>query len=152
MLQRPERLEEAAGFIADGAWHLTEKCGMTVGILVARGTMDTHVNKNLFHGARVTDLRKLLETAHACLDAACGPAKPPVFAAGYSMGAIILSNYCGHFGQDPLLAGGVTFSGIHDATFNMKFQYSEKTWQAFLAVSLKHNFLAGTTHGQLHLR
>ena len=34
---------------------------MTVVILVARGTMDTQVNRDIFHGARVTDLRRCLE-------------------------------------------------------------------------------------------
>ena len=78
---------------------------MTVVIKVARGTMDTQVNANLFHGARVTDLRKLLELLDKCLKAVSEPGIPKaaVFASGYSMGAIILANYCGHYGPDALL-------------------------------------------------
>ncbi|CAE7645186.1 EMB8, partial [Symbiodinium pilosum] len=97
---------EAAGFISDAAGYLTCRANMTVVILVARGTMDTRVNANLFHGARVTDFRRLLETMDPCLKEVAsdaGVAKPAVFAAGYSMGAIILANYCGHYGKDALL-------------------------------------------------
>ncbi|CAK9052969.1 unnamed protein product [Durusdinium trenchii] len=128
----------AAGFIADAAWHFTHRANMTVVVLVARGTMDTQVNKNLFHGARVTDLRQMLEfTQHPSLDFSIAGIKPKIFAAGYSMGAIILANYCGHYDKDPLIAGGIHFSGLHDAAFNMNFKYSEETWQAYLAYNLK---------------
>ncbi|CAK9053355.1 unnamed protein product [Durusdinium trenchii] len=126
----------AAGFIADAAWHFTHRANMTVVVLVARGTMDTQVNKNLFHGARVTDLRQMLEFTHSSLEKFSG-IKPKIFAAGYSMGAIILANYCGHYDKDPLIAGGIHFSGLHDAAFNMNFKYSEETWQAYLAYNLK---------------
>eukprot|EP00913_Durusdinium_trenchii_P002612 g2418.t1 len=61
----------------------------------------------------------------------------PLVRGGYSMGAIILANYCGHYDKDPLIAGGIHFSGLHDAAFNMNFKYSEETWQAYLAYNLK---------------
>mmetsp|Transcript_59712 Transcript_59712/g.142441 ORF Transcript_59712/g.142441 Transcript_59712/m.142441 type:complete len:476 (-) Transcript_59712:107-1534(-) len=131
----------AAGFIADAAWHFTHRCRTTVVVLVARGTMDTPVNTNVFHGARVTDLRQALEFLHSCLEGATGRT-PKVFAAGYSMGAIILANYCGHFSEKPLLAGAVHFSGLHDAVYNMKFKYSEDTWQAYLAYNLKWSIVS----------
>lgn len=131
----------AAGFIADAAWHLCNRANMTVVVLIARGTMDTQVNKNLFHGARVTDLRQTLEVMHSCLETASGQ-KPKLFAAGYSMGGIILANYCGHYSQDPLLCGAIHFSGVHDAVFNMNFKYSEETWQAYLAYNLKWSIVS----------
>ena len=40
--------------------------------------------------------------------------RPKLFAAGYSMGAIILANYCGQY-KEPLLDGAIHFSGCHDA-------------------------------------
>ena len=40
---------------------------------------------------------------------------PKIFAAGYSMGGIILANYCGQYSQNPLLKGAIHFSGLHDA-------------------------------------
>lgn len=136
---------EAAGFIADAAGYLSRCANMTVVILIARGTMDTQVNANLFHGARVTDLRKLLEHLDNCLKAvsALGFPKAAVFASGYSMGAIILANYCGHYGQDPLLEGAISFSGVNDAVKNMNFEYSTETWQAALAYSLKKTIVQG---------
>mmetsp|Transcript_34073 Transcript_34073/g.63595 ORF Transcript_34073/g.63595 Transcript_34073/m.63595 type:complete len:478 (-) Transcript_34073:157-1590(-) len=134
---------QAAGFIADAAWYLTHRASMTVVVMVSRGTMDTHVNANMFHGARVTDLRKLLEAMTPCLENVSGGEKATIFAAGFSMGAIILANYCGHYGKDPLLAGGIHFSGVHDCAMNMKFQYSRDTWQAFLALSLKQTLMGG---------
>lgn len=99
----------AAGFIADAAWYLSRRSKMTVVILVARGTMDTQVNRDIFHGARVTDLRRCLEFVSHSLSG-----RPKVFAAGYSMGAIILANYCGQY-KEPLLSGAIHFSGCHDA-------------------------------------
>lgn len=131
----------AAGFIADAAWHLSNRAKMTVVILIARGTMDTQVNKNLFHGARVTDLRQTLECMHSCLETATGRT-PKIFAAGYSMGGIILANYCGQYSQNPLLKGAIHFSGLHDAAFNMNFKYSEDTWQAYLAYNLKWSIVS----------
>mmetsp|Transcript_21212 Transcript_21212/g.49773 ORF Transcript_21212/g.49773 Transcript_21212/m.49773 type:complete len:483 (-) Transcript_21212:63-1511(-) len=136
---------EAAGFIADAAGHLSRCSNMTVVIKVARGTMDTQVNANLFHGARVTDLRKLLELLDKCLKAVSEPGIPKaaVFASGYSMGAIILANYCGHYGPDALLEGAISFSGLNDAVKNMSFEYSADTWQAALAYSLKQTIVQG---------
>lgn len=136
----------SGGYIGDAAWHLSSRLGMTVVVLVARGTMDTQVEKHLFHGARVGDLRTAIlmieEALHASVreSAQSTAASPPIFAAGYSMGAIILANYCGQFGSDSRLQGGVHFSGLHDAIANMKFEYSAKTWQTYLAYSLKKKF------------
>merc|ERR1712100_942338 len=56
---------KAGGFLADAAWHLSCRSGMTVVVLVARGTMDTEVKKHLFHGARVSDLREVVLFAEA---------------------------------------------------------------------------------------
>merc|ERR1719197_2112077 len=108
---------------------------MTVGVLVARGTMDTEVKRNVFHGARVTDFRKVVLLVEDALDAVSGNAMGafPLFAAGFSMGGIILANYCGKYGSDARISGAVQFSGVFDSVYNMKFEYSMKTWQAYLA-------------------
>jgi len=133
---------KTGGFVADAAWHLACRRGMTVAVVVARGTMDTAVKANLFHGARVTDLRDVVLLAEGALGAACGEngKPPPVFAAGYSMGGIILANYCGQYGADARIRGAVNFSGVYDAAYNMKFEYSQKTWQAYLAYGIKNSF------------
>lgn len=136
------------GFIADAAWHLSTRKGMTAVVVVARGTMDTEVREHLFHGARVTDLREVILTAEKALLASLGTEQashmlPPIFAAGYSMGAIILGNYCGKFGSDARLRGAIHFSGIYDAVANMRFEYSTKVWQAYLLYNLKRTFCTG---------
>eukprot|EP00932_Pfiesteria_piscicida_P007308 SRR837773.17347.p1 GENE.SRR837773.17347~~SRR837773.17347.p1 ORF type:complete len:207 (+),score=48.12 SRR837773.17347:32-622(+) len=136
----------AGGFVGDAAFHLTQNLGMTVVVLVARGTMDTEVKENLFHGARVTDLRAVvLLVEQAVTQTASAGQAPPIFAAGYSMGAIILGNYCGRYGEDARLRGAVHFSGLYDAEHNMNFDYSTKTWQAYLAYGLKTTFFSQRT-------
>lgn len=139
----------SGGFVADATEHLTMRADMTVVVMVPRGTMDTAARKELFHGARTSDLRETLILVRDALDAVCkaadaGVAEPPsVFAAGYSMGAIILSNYCGQFAADTLLRGAVAFAGTYDPVLNMSFRYSREVWQAYLVFPLKKSFMRG---------
>mmetsp|Transcript_86177 Transcript_86177/g.278456 ORF Transcript_86177/g.278456 Transcript_86177/m.278456 type:complete len:510 (+) Transcript_86177:1-1530(+) len=137
------------GFVGDAAWHLSTRLGMTAVVVVARGTMDTEVQKHLFHGARVTDLRQAIlmaeKVTRAVAQEADKPLGPPIFAAGFSMGAIILGNYCGQYGQETGLKGAVHFSGVYDAVFNMKFEYSVQTWQTYLTYGLKTSFFTDRT-------
>jgi len=141
---------EAGGFVANTAWHLAHKCNMTAVVLVARGTMDTDVREHLFHGARTQDAREAILAMRRALLAARGSGEEdssrvalPLFASGFSMGAVIISNYCGKFGDDCRLAGVVHFSGMYDGLFNMTFDYPAQTWQAYLAYGLKANLLTG---------
>jgi len=67
----------------------------------------------------------------------------PLFAAGFSMGGIILANYCGQFGEHTLLQGAVVFSPSYDAIMNMEFQYSRQVWQPYLVYPLKKTFMRG---------
>lgn len=133
---------EAGGFVNDAAWHLTTKAGMTAVVCIARGTMDTRVAEFPFHGARVTDLGEVVAAAKEVIrglgkDGSCSP----IFAAGFSMGAILLANYCGKLGKSAGLAGVVHFSGTYDGTFNKDFEYSIKTWQTYLAFGVKQRIL-----------
>eukprot|EP00933_Yihiella_yeosuensis_P063945 TRINITY_DN6721_c0_g4_i1.p1 TRINITY_DN6721_c0_g4~~TRINITY_DN6721_c0_g4_i1.p1 ORF type:complete len:491 (-),score=58.38 TRINITY_DN6721_c0_g4_i1:868-2340(-) len=138
---------EAGGFVSDTAWHVSTQLNMTAVVLVARGTMDTAVKENLFNGARVSDLHSALFVAETALKkvAELGSFREsPIFGAGFSMGAILLANYCGRYvGEDCRLKGAVHFSGVHDATLNMHFEYSKQTWQAYLAYSVKTRFCTG---------
>lgn len=139
-----EHWTAAGGFVADAAWHLSERAGMTAVVVVARGTMDTEVKEHMFHGARTSDLREAVLLAEGAVQAAGGAAGPtPLFAAGFSMGAMILANYCGQYGADARLQGAINFSGVYDAVKNMEFEYSRKTWQVFLAYSLKTTVCRG---------
>lgn len=125
---------EAGGFLNDAAWHLSTKAGITAVVCVARGTMDTKVAEFPFHGARVTDLGEVIAAAKKVTKGiGKDDSSPPIFAAGFSMGAIMIGNYCGKVGKDSGLAGAVHFSGTYDGAFNHNFEYSLKTWQTYLA-------------------
>jgi len=137
---------ESGGFFNDAAWHLSIRKGMTVVCLVARGTMGTEVDKEYFNAARVTDLRDAVLLTEAVLASASGSNQctpPPIFGAGFSMGGIVLANYCGQYGKDARLKGAINFSAIYDMHHNatMNFEYSLRVWQAYLAYGYKQNFL-----------
>jgi len=133
---------QAGGFVADAAWHLSCRRGTTAVVLVARGTMGTGVIQHLFHGARISDLRDAILLTEDVMQETYGKdRKVPLVGVGFSMGAIILANYCGQYGSDTRLCGGVHFSGAYDAVHNMKFEYSAQTWQTYLAYNLKSSFV-----------
>lgn len=132
------------GFAADAVWHLTTRQGMTAVLLVPRGSMGTHVNKHMFHGARTSDLREAILLVDGVLRAKSSSERvvpaSALFAAGFSMGAMILANYCGQYGVDTRLRGAINFSGGYDTVLQLEFQYSTKTWQTFLAYGVKSIF------------
>jgi len=141
-LAPPEHWTKAGGYVADVVWHLSCRSGMTVVVLVSRGTMDTVVTEHLFNGARTSDLRDAILLTDGALQEAYGPErKPPLIGVGFSMGGVTLANYCGQYGSDTRLRGGVHFSGGYDAIFNMKFEYAASTWQVYLAYNLKKAYL-----------
>jgi len=132
---------QEGGFVADAIWHLTARLGMTAVVLVPRGSMGTPVREHYFHGARVSDIREGVLLAEQVLRDAFGETSAErLFAAGFSMGAITLANYCGRYGDDARLAGAVHFSGVYDGMANKEFEYSARTWQTFLCRSLKETF------------
>jgi len=134
------------GFISDAAVHLLAQ-GMTVAVHVARGTQDTPVKQHGFHGARTSDLRDAVCLTRGVLDAIGKkmgtPTSTPLFAAGFSMGGIILANYCGQYKDDTLLRGAIALSAAYDCVFNMQFKYSLNVWQPYLIHPLKNMFLRG---------
>jgi len=141
---------KAGGFVANTAWDLTTHGNITAVVIVSRGTMDTQVKEVVFNGARAQDVREMVLLAEHAMLAASGSEgrsdrrkQLPLFATGFSMGAIMLSGYCGKFGDDTRLAGVVHFSGTYDGIFNKGFEYSDKTWQTYLAYGLKANMLSG---------
>jgi len=135
---------QAGGFVANTAWYLTQTCNMTAVIVVPRGLMDTQVKEHMFHGARAQDVREIVLLAERAMHAARGEAVDakvplPLFATGFSMGAMVISSYCGKFGEDTRLAGVVHFSGCYDQIYNRNFKYASKTWQTYLAYGIKVN-------------
>eukprot|EP00123_Amoebidium_parasiticum_P020611 comp5352_c0_seq1/m.1331 comp5352_c0_seq1/g.1331 ORF comp5352_c0_seq1/g.1331 comp5352_c0_seq1/m.1331 type:complete len:489 (-) comp5352_c0_seq1:92-1558(-) len=110
--------------------------GYTVVVMIARGLMQTPIrNGKLFHGARISDVKKAVETISAGCEGA------PVVGAGFSMGAIVLSNYVAQMGKDCPLKAAVSVAGCFRTDLNMHFSHSRLLWQPFLAYELKKNFL-----------
>ena len=64
-------------------------------------------------------------------------------AAGYSMGAIILSNYVASYGPDCVLDGAIALSGGLDMRYQEHFSRAQRLWQPMLANTLKNDFLLG---------
>ena len=62
---------------------------------------------------------------------------------GYSMGAIVLSNYVASYGADCALDGAMAISGGLDMRYQEKFYRAQRLWQPMLTEELRDNFLLG---------
>eukprot|EP00537_Pseudo-nitzschia_pungens_P008289 CAMPEP_0172364926 /NCGR_PEP_ID=MMETSP1060-20121228/7948_1 /TAXON_ID=37318 /ORGANISM="Pseudo-nitzschia pungens, Strain cf. cingulata" /LENGTH=678 /DNA_ID=CAMNT_0013088057 /DNA_START=36 /DNA_END=2072 /DNA_ORIENTATION=+ len=113
--------------------------GSTVVVMIARGLMDTPIRGlRIFHGARTSD-------AHASASAlrtVLGPDQLLV-GAGYSMGAIVLSNYVASYGSDCALDAAVAVSGGLDMRYQEHAYRTQRLWQPMLAGTLRDEFLLG---------
>jgi predicted alpha/beta-fold hydrolase len=122
--------------------------GHTCIVMIARGMMDTPVfGFNVFHGARITDVDA---TAKAIRK---GLGKNQMLAGvGYSMGAIILSNYVARSGSKCHLDSAMAVSGGLDMRANLNFSRSMRLWQPMLAQSLKEDFIINKFDGRFRQR
>ncbi|CAB9528190.1 Protein ABHD1 [Seminavis robusta] len=112
--------------------------GSTIVIMVARGLMDLPIKGwDLFHGARVDDVH----TTAKFLQSFTAQKQQTLAAVGYSMGAIILSNYVARSGNDCALDAAVAVSGGLDMRFEHHFYRAQRLWQPMLAQELRDNFL-----------
>jgi len=111
--------------------------GSTVVVMVARGLMDLPIKGwNIFHGARTEDVT----TAAKALRQVKG-VNQLLAGVGYSMGAIILSNYVARIGDACALDAAVAISGGLDMRFEHKFFRAQRLWQPMLAKELRDTFL-----------
>eukprot|EP00934_Nitzschia_sp_Nitz4_P008632 Nitzschia sp. Nitz4//scaffold74_size92883//53864//58924//NITZ4_004827-RA/size92883-augustus-gene-0.6-mRNA-1//1//CDS//3329557607//8622//frame0 len=113
--------------------------GSIVVVMIARGLMDFPVRGwNIFHGARTID-------AHAAALALRRTLKPDqsLIGVGYSMGAIVLSNYVSSYGSECALDGAITISGGLDMRYQEHFVRAQRLWQPMLAETLRNQFLLG---------
>lgn len=111
--------------------------GSTVVVMVARGLMDLPIKGwNIFHGARIEDAhvaaRKLRQVTGD---------EQILAGVGYSMGAIILSNYVARMGDNCPLDAAVAISGGLDLRFEHDFVRAQRLWQPMLAQELRDTFL-----------
>ena len=111
--------------------------GCTCVVMIARGLGGTRLVSGVpFNGARTTDVASCL----GLLRAAAAPTTPLV-GVGFSMGAIILANYCGVAGATNPLACAISFSGCYDAVVGTP-AYGARLWHPWLALELKRTFLS----------
>ena len=106
--------------------------GSTVIVLIARGLMDTPImGWNVFHGARLHDLQDALVAIRHSMK------HQKLIGVGYSMGAIILSNYMSRC-EDCVLDAAVSISGGLDMRHQLYFDRSKRLWQPLLADELRN--------------
>eukprot|EP00947_MAST-08B_sp_MAST-8B-sp1_P003933 g3933.t1 len=111
--------------------------GWTCVVFIARGLMGTPISSgNFFHGARISDIH-----AAVCAIDKATPEGTNIVAAGYSMGAIVLSNYVAQIGSKSPLRAAVALSGCFNSVENAEFEFSRRVWQPPLAAGLKENFV-----------
>lgn len=111
--------------------------GHTCIVMIARGLMDTPViGWNVFHGARIIDI----DSAAKAISKAKG--RNQILAGvGYSMGAIVISNYVARSGVNCHLDAAMAVSGGLDMREMLNFKRGKRLWQPMLAQNLRDDFI-----------
>ena len=122
--------------------------GSTVVVLIARGMMDTKMaGWNTFHGARTGDVdiaaRALKRGLISLAESQNRSRRQILVGVGYSMGAIILSNYVARSGEHCSLDAAIAVSGGLDMRQNLNFHRSMRLWQPMLTFGLRDDMLIG---------
>ncbi|KAG7366440.1 alpha/beta fold family hydrolase [Nitzschia inconspicua] len=111
----------------------------TVIVMVARGLMDLPLRGwSLFNGARTSDA----QSAATAIRKAIGD-EQALIGVGYSMGAIVLSNFVASYGPACSLDGAVAISGGLDMRYQEHFSRAQRLWQPMLSETLREDFLLG---------
>lgn len=116
-------------YVRDLAFRRTA-AGSSVVVMVSRGLMDVPlVTGNIFRADRLSD-------AHAAATAIRRAMKPSnnqlLAGVGYSMGAIVLSNYVATYGRDCALSVAFAISGALECRYEMDFQRPKRVWQPMI--------------------
>ena len=127
--------------------------GSTVIVFIARGMMDTAITKwNTFHGARTGDIDSVARSVRNGLESlatANNNSNRPnnerqlLAGVGYSMGAIILSNYVARSGDHCALDTAMAISGGLDMRQQINAKRSMRLWQPILTLGLRQDILLG---------
>jgi predicted alpha/beta-fold hydrolase len=126
--------------------------GSTVIVFIARGMMDTAITKwNTFHGARTGDIDSVARSVRNGLEslAIANNSNRPnnerqlLAGVGYSMGAIILSNYVARSGDHCALDTAMAISGGLDMRQQINAKRSMRLWQPILTLGLRQDILLG---------
>jgi predicted alpha/beta-fold hydrolase len=124
--------------------------GSTVIVFIARGMMDTTITTwNTFHGARTGDIDIVARSVRAGLDSLAlatnvlSNQRQLLAGVGYSMGAIILSNYVSRSGNHCALDTAMAISGGLDMRQQINAKRSIRLWQPILTLGLRQDILLG---------
>jgi len=111
--------------------------GSTCVVMIARGLMDTPVRGwNVFHGARTTDIEAVAQAVRKAVGS-----DQMLVGVGFSMGAIVLSNYVAKSGSNCQFDAAMAVSGGLDMRENLNFRRSMRLWQPLLAQGLRQEFI-----------
>jgi len=125
-------------FVKDFA-HRRNDEGSTVVIMIARGLMDTPVKSfDVFHGARIDDVSEAAKALRRTLKG-----DQTLAGVGFSMGAIILTNYVARSGPDCALDVGMAISGGLDMRYQLYHHRAKRLWEPMLALTLRDQFIIG---------
>lgn len=124
-------------YIQDFVQHAKSQNATAV-VMVARGLMDLPVEGwSLFHGARWTDPHESALIVKKVLP------NTKLIGVGYSMGAIIMSNWVTRAGNDIALDGAMAVSGGLDLRFQTYNFRAQRLWQPMLTQTLREDFVFG---------
>ena len=130
--------------------HRRRNEGSTVIVFIARGMMDTTITTwNTFHGARTGDIDIVARLIRAGLDSLAiannvlSNQRQLLAGVGYSMGAIILSNYVSRSGNHCALDTAMAISGGLDMRQQINAKRSIRLWQPILTLGLRQDILLG---------
>jgi len=125
------------GYVHEFVMQRTKE-GNTCIVMIARGMMDTPIRGwNVFHGARVTDV----EAASKAIRKAMNNKEQLLAGVGFSMGAIILSNYVARSGEDCHLNVAISASGGLDSREDINYQRTERVWQPMVTPSWRTEYI-----------
>lgn len=122
------------------------KHGHTVAVMINRGLMKTPIRgRETFHGARTSDVGCTIDALHKALYGTSRfettKQNSKIVLVGFSMGAIIASNYAAKSGIHSGVAGALAFSGCFSTSKNVTgckaSEHSHHLWQPALAWALK---------------
>lgn len=135
------------GYVQDFTWRRTGE-GSTVVVMIARGLGDLPIRGwDVFHGARFSDAHTAALRLRQTL-----VGDQILAGVGYSMGAIVLSNYVARSGENCALDSAVAISGGLDMRFEADFYRAQRLWQPMLAQTLRDDFVVGKWGERVHAR
>jgi hypothetical protein len=110
--------------------------GWAAVVHVPRGNMGLPLSDEPFLASRTSDLSDVIDLLHKCAPQA------PLCAIGWSMGAIVMTNYVANAAEDCKLVGAVSISGCNEVAALHFDSYSQRVWQPVVCRASLQNALS----------